>query len=45
VTIPNSDSLSYSETKGYDFGITYLIELDVRKPLVVSFSQRSEAGS
>jgi hypothetical protein len=46
VTISNADSLSSSET-GVNPGIksgksTYLNELDVRKPLVVSISQRSE---
>ncbi len=46
MTISNPDSLSSSET-GVNSGIrssksTYLNELDVRKPLVESISQRSE---
>jgi hypothetical protein len=46
VTISNPDSFSSRET-GVNPGIrsrkvTYLNELDVRKPLVVSISQRSE---
>jgi hypothetical protein len=46
VTISNPASLSSTET-GVDFGrrsarSTYLNELDVRKPLVVYFSQRFE---
>jgi hypothetical protein len=46
VTISNPDSLSSSET-GVNPGIrswknTYLNELDVRKPLVQSISQKSE---
>jgi hypothetical protein len=46
VTISNHETLSSSET-GVHPGIrtwksTYLIELDVSKPLVVSISQRSK---
>jgi hypothetical protein len=46
MTISNPDSLSSSET-GVNPGIkavksAYLHELDVRKPLVVTISQRSE---
>jgi hypothetical protein len=46
VTIPNPDSLSSIETgdtwnKKLKY-ITYLIDLDVRKPLLVYISQRSE---
>jgi hypothetical protein len=45
-TISNPYSLSSSATGANpgrrSFKCTYLIELDVRKPLVVSISQRSE---
>ncbi len=49
VTISNPDSLSSSET-GFNSGIrswksNYLNELDVRKPLVVSISQRVRAAT
>jgi hypothetical protein len=46
VTISNPDSISRSETRVNPAmrsrKSTYLIELDVRKPLVVSISQRRE---
>jgi hypothetical protein len=43
VTISNPDSISSSETGDKEaVKNTYLIELDVRKPLVASISHRSE---